>query len=161
MTRQSGSLLISFTAFFVTIVAARFWSTACLILHRGFSTAKPEDALYHQRQAILRNSSSSASGLFSLIQLSLAWRNLAQRRFIRTIPSIIFAAVCLLLFALASGFSSSISTAIGDEVLVDGTNCGLINWVNLTTDEVNQVAKALASRCYCRCRQLRPAGLLA
>jgi hypothetical protein len=139
MSREQGSLLISFTAFFVTIVAARFWSAACLILHRSFSVAEPRDALHHQRQAIFRNSPSSTSGLWSLIQLSLVWRDLAQRRLIRTLPSIFFAGISLLLFAFASGFSSSISTAIGDEVLIDGTNCGYISLENVTYDTMSQV----------------------
>ncbi|KAI0813772.1 hypothetical protein GGR55DRAFT_545264 [Xylaria sp. FL0064] len=134
LTRDQGSLLISFTAFFVTIVASRFWMVACLVLHRYFSAAVPHDALHHQRQAIFRNSTSSGSGLWSLIQLLYAWRNLAQRYLIRVLPSIIFASLCLVLFAFASGFSSSISTAIGDEVLIDATNCG---WPALDQSSVN------------------------
>ncbi|KAI0435284.1 hypothetical protein F5Y09DRAFT_349536 [Xylaria sp. FL1042] len=134
LTREQGSLLISFTALFVTIVASRFWMTACLVLHRHFSAAAPHDALHHQRQAIFRNSTSSGSGLWSLIQLLYAWRHLAQRCLSRVLPSLIFATLCLVLFAFASGFSSSISTAIGDEVLIDATNCG---WPQIDQASVN------------------------
>ncbi|KAJ2988175.1 hypothetical protein NUW58_g4116 [Xylaria curta] len=136
LTRQQGSLLISFTAFFVTIVASRFWMATCLVLHRYFSAAEPRDALHHQRQAIFRNSASSGSGLWSLIQLLYAWRRLGQRRLIRTLPCIIFSAFCLVFFVFASGFSSSISTAVGDEVLVDATNCGWPDAAQLSSDDL-------------------------
>ncbi|KAI0444191.1 hypothetical protein F4803DRAFT_561064 [Xylaria telfairii] len=136
LTRQQGSLLISFTAFFVTIVASRFWMAACLVFHRCFSTTETRDALHHQRQAIFRNSSSAGSGLWSLIQLSYAWRRSARRRLFRTLPSIFFSAFCLVFFTVASGFSSSISTAVGDEVLVDATNCGLPQIAQLSSDEL-------------------------
>ena len=125
--RREGTLLISFTAFFITIVASRFWRIMCSILHRKFSVVEHRDALHYQRQAIFRNSSSSGSGLWSLIQISWTWRKIAQNNLSRTFPPIIFSIICLLAFALASGFSSSISTAIGDEVLINGINCGYID----------------------------------
>ncbi|GAP86704.1 hypothetical protein SAMD00023353_2000220 [Rosellinia necatrix] len=127
LDRRQGSVLISFTAFFVTIVASRFWRIACSIIHRKLSAAEDRDTLHHQRQAIFRNSSSSGSGLWSLIQISWAWRQAARKSLSRTFPPIAFASICLLAFSLASGFSSSISTTIGDEVLVNGANCGYVN----------------------------------
>ncbi|KAI0549781.1 hypothetical protein F4679DRAFT_545541 [Xylaria curta] len=139
LNRKQGSLLISFTALFVTIVASRFWRVACSILHRKFSTTGYRDALHHQRQAVFRNSSSSDSGLWSLVQISWAWRHLAQGNITRTLPHIVFAITCLVAFSLASGFSSSISTAIGDEVLIDGGNCGQIDPERLTAEEFQLV----------------------
>ncbi|TGJ84886.1 hypothetical protein E0Z10_g3891 [Xylaria hypoxylon] len=117
--RRQGSLLISFTAFFVTVVASRFWRIICLILHRKLSSAENRDALHHQRQAIFRNSSSSGSGLWSLMQISWAW---------------------------PSGFSSSISTAIGNEVLIDGTNCGYIDIPSLDVLDVQRVLEPWQSK---------------
>ncbi|KAI0472517.1 hypothetical protein F4859DRAFT_522420 [Xylaria cf. heliscus] len=139
LNRQYGSLLIAFTAFFIAIVASRFWRIACSVVHRRLSVAEPRDALHFQRQAIFRNSTSSESALWSLLQISWAWRRLDRRYFARTLPSISLAAICLLAFAFASGFSSSISTAIGDEVLLDGTHCGFLDFTTLTTDQLTQI----------------------
>ncbi|KAI0977246.1 hypothetical protein F4678DRAFT_477341 [Xylaria arbuscula] len=139
LNRNTGTLLISFTAFFVTVVASRFWRIACSILHRKLSTTDYRDALHHQRQAVFRNSSSSGSGLWSFIQISWAWRHLTQKNLSRTLPHIIFAAICLLAFSFASGFSSSISTAVGDEVLIDGTNCGYVDRHLVTTKEYIEI----------------------
>ncbi|KAI1733797.1 hypothetical protein F4680DRAFT_471702 [Xylaria scruposa] len=136
LNRNQGSLLISFTALFVTIVASRFWRVACSVLHRKCSTMEYRDALHHQRQVIFRNSSSSESGLWSLVQMSWAWRHLAQRNITRTLPHIIFAITCLVAFSLASGFSSSISTAIGDEVLIDGGDCGQVVGITVEHDRL-------------------------
>ncbi|TRX96875.1 hypothetical protein FHL15_002181 [Xylaria flabelliformis] len=138
LNRKPGTLLISFTALFVTIVASRFWRIACSILHRKLSTTEYRDVLHHQRQAIFRNSSSSESGLWSLMQISWAWRHLAQKNITRTLPHIIFAVTCLVAFSLASGFSSSISTAIRDEVLIVG-NCGQIYRDNLTEQDLRLI----------------------
>ncbi|KAI0448075.1 hypothetical protein F4803DRAFT_567680 [Xylaria telfairii] len=139
LNRQYGSLLIAFTAFFITVVATRFWRVACSVAHRRFSVAEPRDALHFQRQAIFRNSTSSESALWLLLQISWAWRRLDRRHFTRTLPSISFAAICLLAFTFASGFSSSISTAIGDEMLLDGTYCGFLDFTTLKTDQLTQI----------------------
>ncbi|KAI1361337.1 hypothetical protein F5Y08DRAFT_347954 [Xylaria arbuscula] len=133
LNRKTGTLLIAFTAFFVTIVASRFWRIICSILHRKLSTTDYRDALHHQCQAVFRNSSSSGSGLWLFIRISWAWRHLTQKNPSRMLPYIIFASFCLLAFSLASVFSSSISTAVGDEVLIDGTNCGFVNMNLLLT----------------------------
>lgn len=50
LNRQQGSFLIAFTAFFVTVVATRFWRLACSILHRNLSVEEPRDDLHYQRQ---------------------------------------------------------------------------------------------------------------
>lgn len=65
LSRNNANLLIAFTASFVVFVGSRIWAIACLSLHRAYSTAKQRDALHHQRQVVLRNSSSSDSGLVS------------------------------------------------------------------------------------------------
>lgn len=65
LTRTQANLLIAFTASFVVFVGSRFWRIACLVLHQSYSSAQPRDALHHQRQAVLRNSGSSDSGIVS------------------------------------------------------------------------------------------------
>ncbi|KAK4227821.1 hypothetical protein QBC38DRAFT_443448 [Podospora fimiseda] len=126
LTRENGNLLIAFTAFFVSLVATRLWRIACLVIHFAYSTLEPRDGVHHQRQAILRNSASPASAIFTLGQLCFAWRKSAKMTFWRTLPTILFAVASLWAFALATGFSSQISSAITNDVLVNGANCSYL-----------------------------------
>ncbi|KAH8900683.1 hypothetical protein GQ53DRAFT_815545 [Thozetella sp. PMI_491] len=127
LTRSNASLLIAFTSFFIGLVGARSWKLIALAFHQAYSTPEHRDALHHQRQAILRNSQSSESTLASLIHLCWAWRHLAKSRMSRTIPAILLATLTMCSFIVAGGFSSTISSSIGDEVLVDGSSCALIS----------------------------------
>ncbi|KAM7215866.1 hypothetical protein V8F06_008722 [Rhypophila decipiens] len=127
MTRQSGNLLIAFTALFVAFVSSRVWRIACFTLHRRFSSPEARDALHHQRQVILRNSWSPEVSVWTLGKLLLAWRSSsAKRPFARILPVLAGALICVCAFALAGGFSSQISTSIGDEVLIASSNCGIV-----------------------------------
>ncbi|KAH8885562.1 hypothetical protein GQ53DRAFT_845545 [Thozetella sp. PMI_491] len=133
MTREDGNLLIAFTAFFVGLVSSRFWRIACLLLHRFYSTPHARDALHHQRQAVLRNSATPAGGAWVFGQLFWAWRGAARFVLLRTLPGFLTAVLCLTAFAAASGFSSRVSTGIGDEVLLDGNACALVDNTQLRT----------------------------
>lgn len=70
--RRDGDLLIAFIALFVTIVGTSFWRLACFALHSFFSSEATRDGIYHQRQAILRNSANGANGLWRLGQTQWA-----------------------------------------------------------------------------------------
>lgn len=126
LSREDGNYLLSFTAFFIGLVSTRFWRIVCFILHNSFSTSKPRDAVYHQQQAILRNSSSVDSGLVTFLQLAWAWRRTTKRALVRLCSVIATAAFFAVAFTIAGGFSSSISTGISNDVLLDGSDCGLI-----------------------------------
>lgn len=133
-TRKQGDLLIAFTGFLVPFVASRFWSIFCLAFHQFYSTSESRDALHHQRQVILRNSSSPDSGLVSLVSLLWAWRKSANQNSSRLLPVILFAICCISAFTIAGGFSSQISSAPGDEVLINGNQCGIAYWPNSTIE---------------------------
>lgn len=127
LSREDGNYVLAFTAFFIGLVSTRFWRILCFILHNSFSTSTPRDALYHQQQAILRNSDSADAGLLVFSQLAWAWRKTAKRAFVRVLPLIATAALSTVVFTIAGGFSSSISTGVGNDVLLDGSNCALVN----------------------------------
>ncbi|KAK3987992.1 hypothetical protein QBC44DRAFT_371494 [Cladorrhinum sp. PSN332] len=134
LTRGRGNLLIAFTAFFVAFISTRFWRVICFALHRYYSTPQARDGIYHQRQALLRNSSSPEWGFWTFSQLGWAWRRSSQSRsFLRILPAASAAALCACGFALAGGFSSQISTGISDEVLMDGKHCGWLNSVHVAS----------------------------
>ncbi|KAM7196688.1 hypothetical protein V8F33_006028 [Rhypophila sp. PSN 637] len=126
MTRTNGNLLIAFLAFFVAIVAARFWRIVCLLVHFRLSSDQPCDALYHQRQAVLRNASNPEEGFWTFLDLILAWRKSSRRPFLRLVPPLLLAATCMVIFTVAGGFSSMVQLSaddVGSEVLLTGKAC--------------------------------------
>lgn len=127
LSRTDGNYLLAFTAFFISMVSARFWRILCFIAHNKFSTPEPRDALHHQRQAILRNSASAPSSLWTILQLIWTWRRVADRLLVRSMPVILTAVLCATAFTVAGGFSSQLSTGISNEVLLDGSRCGIVD----------------------------------
>ncbi|KUI59498.1 hypothetical protein VP1G_06720 [Cytospora mali] len=125
MTRSDANLLIAFVAFFVTAVGARVWRITCLVFHSIYSTDQPQDGLYYQRQAVLRNAASAEGGLPVLLDMAWAWRGRANRPFRRLAPPIIFSLLCLVGFMVASGFSSNIASSSSNEVLLSGSHCAV------------------------------------
>lgn len=156
-TKQYGNLLISFMALFVGFVASRLWRISCLILHRFYSTATDRSAIHHQRQVILRNSRSADSALFEILFLFWTWRKSRIQRIAGLIPLVIFSACYLTAFTAAGGFSSNISSSIGDEVLINSPNCGtfvqsdvekaLTIWTEWASDRANSAANYV-QQCY-------------
>ncbi|RDA94691.1 hypothetical protein CP533_6797 [Ophiocordyceps camponoti-saundersi (nom. inval.)] len=122
LRRTEGSLLIAFTAFFIGLVASSFWRILRFILHRYYSTPQPRDAVHHQRQALLRNTVTIPASLWGFLQLSWTWRH-ARQTWFRTLPIIFCAILSIAAFTVAGGFSSALSTAIGNAVLINGTRC--------------------------------------
>lgn len=135
VTKQYGNLLIAFTALFVTFVASRLWRICCLVLHRCYSTATDRSAIHHQRQVMLRNSSAAESALVEILALLWAWRKSGIQRIAGLIALLIFSACYLAAFTAAGGFSSNISSSIGNEVLINGQNCGMSTVTNNYTVE--------------------------
>lgn len=126
MTKNSGNILIAFTAIFVPFVASRLWKMLCFAFHNCASKRGAQDAIYHQRQVILRNSTSPDSSLLSLLALVWAWRRLQSNALGRLFPLLLFAFLFIVGFTIAGGYSSQITSAAGDEVLINGNNCALI-----------------------------------
>jgi hypothetical protein len=156
LSRADGNYLLSFTALFISLVSARFWRILCFIAHKKFSTPEPRDALHHQRQAILRNSASPLSSLWTILQLVWTWRRVADRLLARAMPVIITAALCAAALTLAGGFSSQLLTGTGNEVLLDGSSCGILDpgrngsRTAIMTHQSNQLFNAAnyAQQCY-------------
>jgi hypothetical protein len=128
LKRQEANLLIAFTAFFIALVSTRFWRIVCFAFHRHYATPSPQNTVYHQRQAILRNSSAAESGMLLLLQL--IWAN--GRNGLGVLLSVVVAAFCVAAFAVAGGLSSQISTAVGTEVLIHSANCGYLDFNKVT-----------------------------
>lgn len=135
LSNRDGGFLITFLAIFVVIVGTSFWRTACFVIHYTLSSDTPKDGIYHQRQAILGNAASGASGLLSLLQMNWAWRKHTQAQpYRRILPLFGFATLTLGAFSVAGVFSSRISTSIGDKVLLSGRDCRFLLRENIDYD---------------------------
>ncbi|KAI1326335.1 hypothetical protein F5Y16DRAFT_421824 [Xylariaceae sp. FL0255] len=157
ISQQQGALLIALTGFLIPFVASRFWKLSCIIFHRFYSTSTPRNAIHHQRQVTLRNSSSPDSGLVSLFRILWAWGWNADRKdlLFTILPSLLFSTACIIVFSAAGALSSQVSVSAGNEILLRGDNCGIPTYSsfantstlsydsNLLSDSVNY-----AQQCY-------------
>ncbi|KAI8623054.1 hypothetical protein F5Y19DRAFT_405056 [Xylariaceae sp. FL1651] len=157
-TIQQGNILIAFTAFLIPFVASRFWKLLCLYLHYAYSTPDPRNAIHHQRQIVLRNSSTPESALVSLVQMVGAWRRSKRGRShlrSRVLPVALYAIACIVVFTAAGGLSSQISSSTGSQVLLRGDNCGIMQLQTsgdyTTFSQFSQIlsgAATYAQQCY-------------
>lgn len=106
-----------------------FWRLGCFALHRYFSTVEPQDGLYHQRQAILRNSDTAQDGAWRLLKTMSAWRSgrRTTHPLRRLLPTIVTAFLISATFGVASIFSSNVTSETLNQVLLEGTRCGTYN----------------------------------
>jgi hypothetical protein len=124
LTQKHGAYLTSFLALLVTYTGGCFWKIACLLMHRALSSENAKDGVYHQRQAILRNSGSGADGLWRFLQICWAWRKHPQSRiYRRNIGLLSMSAVITAIFAAGSILSSQIANSMGNEVLISSPHC--------------------------------------
>ncbi|KAI0102799.1 hypothetical protein GGR51DRAFT_573829 [Nemania sp. FL0031] len=122
LRRQDADLLIAFTAFFIAIVSSRVWRIICFAFHRHYATPTQQGVMYHQCQAILRNSSNAENGIQLLTRV--LWNNRSKKGRARLVTTVVVAILCIVAFSAAGGFSSQISTSAGTEVLIKSVNCG-------------------------------------
>lgn len=113
LSRDHGALLTAFIAMFVGYAGTRAWRLICWVLHLSISSDLPSNAVYHQRQNILRNSSSGDAAFWDFLFVSWAWRRILRRKVMTNVlPLLILSASLSLLFAAAGIFSSQISRAM-------------------------------------------------
>ncbi|KAK8017269.1 hypothetical protein PG991_008345 [Apiospora marii] len=86
MTREQGNFLIAFTAFFIPFVVSRLWKSFAMLFHQCYSTSDPRDAVHHQRQVLLRSSSSPETSLMSFARMIWIWQGTAKRPWLRVFP---------------------------------------------------------------------------
>lgn len=159
-TRESGGLLIAFLAIFVGTAGRSFWRISCLIIHRLLSSEAAHDALFHQRQVLLRNSSTPIQAIKELFYMMLAWRSSAPRYVRRLLTLFLWAMFVSLAFSAAGLFASRVTTDTASEVLLNGDKCRVRNPFADEDDYQNQLAfflfmsqatashVAYAQRCY-------------
>lgn len=130
LSQADASFLTALVAIFVSFAGTRCWRICCLALHfrSSSNSSRSRDGLHHQLQTILRNSP-DAFTIFNISgQLFWAWRAVARNTGWRTLPLAMLALIWSLAWALAATFSSQISSALGNEVLLDSRNCGSLDF---------------------------------
>ncbi|KAF2445488.1 hypothetical protein P171DRAFT_430897 [Karstenula rhodostoma CBS 690.94] len=78
---QAGNFLIAFLALYVSIAGQSFWTISRFLLHKYLSSESQSDGVYHQHQAILRNSITAPQVAEERFKLMIAWRNRTQKLF--------------------------------------------------------------------------------
>ena len=127
VTHRDGGFLIAFLSFFITFVAGCFWRIISFLAHQYLSHEDSQDAIYHQRQVIFRNSNSSGAGLWKLLHMLWAWRRHGGASPLKRIfPSLLLGFLTLSIFLLAGIFSSRVATSSSGEVLISSSNCGVL-----------------------------------
>ena len=125
LNQRDGALLIAFIALYVAFTGARLWKIACYALHHYFSDSANRDAIYHQRQAVLRNSDTAEAGLLRWSRILIAWRDKTPRLYSRIVPLAIFCALMLGTFSAAGVLSSRMASSSGSQVLINSGYCGI------------------------------------
>jgi hypothetical protein len=91
----------------------------------------PESGLVSKRRSFLLN----VVLLISIVQLKFvnlfyAWRKPNLKAAVRIAPALLLAVLSTVAFTVAGGFSSQVqfgNDEVGSAVLLDGSNCGIIN----------------------------------
>ncbi|KAL8687209.1 MAG: hypothetical protein Q9218_006557 [Villophora microphyllina] len=119
-----GALLTAFLAIFVTAAGSACWQILSYSMYQRRATHQYRDALHHQVQAIFRNTGTSAIAAWQAVQLHWYWRKQGNTPLARTLPVFVLALLNLLFFGLAGIFSSQVTKAAGNEVLINSPHCG-------------------------------------
>jgi hypothetical protein len=134
LSNQAGNLLIAFLAVFVGMVTVDLWQLLCYAIHQIRTTAATKDTLWHQQQALLRNSTSPPKTALDLMRLGLAWRDARPIKTSLWLPCI--ALLCTVAFNAAGLFSSRLANNPAT-VLISSPNCGTIGSPGFVFETVN------------------------
>ena len=124
LSADNSAFLIAFIALFVRFVGGQLWSVITFLASRACSTAEPRDALYHQQQAVLRNTSQPVDLVWSMLKLAWFWKGFASKASTRTLSFVTSSLAYIAAFALAGIFSSRVSSANSEVLLLPNNHCG-------------------------------------
>lgn len=126
LSLHHSAYLVAFIALFVRLAGGQLWGVIAFLASVKLSSAKPEDGLYHQQQAILRNASSPASVTWDMFKLSWFWKKTPSTVKRRTLALLFSSFTYIAAFAVAGIFSSKVASANSEVLLVPTSSCG--NW---------------------------------
>ncbi|KAF2639640.1 hypothetical protein P280DRAFT_470267 [Massarina eburnea CBS 473.64] len=115
----TGAILVSFLSLFVQFAGACFYRVLCFIIHQSRSTTEARNGLFHQQQAILRNSATAPSALWNLVRSAVAWKGKKS-----SLPLIFGTMFHIALFGAAALLASRIASMGAGQALILSQNCG-------------------------------------
>ncbi|KAL8394281.1 hypothetical protein RB595_002301 [Gaeumannomyces hyphopodioides] len=121
-----GALLTAFLALFVSLSLGHLWSIICFVLHQARSTPQRSSGVHHQRQALLRNTTTAAATAWTSVKLAWVWRGNSHGVVGGSAALVSVAVSFVALLAAASLLSSKIQL-VGSDVLLSERGCG---WTN-------------------------------
>lgn len=124
LSAEYSAFLIAFVALFVKFVGGQLWSTLTFLSSIKRSSPRPEDGLYHQQQAVLRNTSQPTVFVWDMLKLSWFWKDTATKSRARTLGFIASSLAYIGAFAVAGIFSSKVASNNSEVMLVPVENCG-------------------------------------
>lgn len=136
LSNNNAALLTAAVALFVAYAGTRIWRILTFALYLFFANASSRNAFCNQRQAILRNSSTPLDAALSLWTITWTWRKKVNVWHLA--PLIALAMLIGLALTAAGVFSSRISSSTGNEVLLNGKDCGWISPNNLSNQDVRR-----------------------
>jgi len=104
LSRQTGGLIIAFVALYVGATGRSLWKIIRFLMHAVYTTPIFQDGVYHQRQAILRNTPMAYNAAIDLLWASFVWRDRAKGARRRLLPVALVAAI-LSIVSIAAGNS--------------------------------------------------------
>lgn len=130
MPKGTAELLNIFLGIFIFFIEAGLWgpiSFALFCLNRRLrkrTSSSRRDGLYHQLQAVLRNTASSLAIAMTLIRISSVWG--WRKSWKSTSPIILVAVFSFGFFVLGMPFilAKTMLDDQGDEILIQAPNCG-------------------------------------
>lgn len=132
LTSRDGAFLVAFLALFVNFVGGQSWSILKFLIHQSRAERRSEDALHHQQQAVLRNSTSAVAALWLWLRLAWAWRSQTSRPLLRSLVLVLVALLNIAAFSVAGIFSSHVNS-ISNRVLLQNQTCGSWRWQAVET----------------------------
>ncbi|KAG9605358.1 hypothetical protein KCU77_g839, partial [Aureobasidium melanogenum] len=143
LSARDGAYLIAILALFVKVTGGFLWRIISFVLFRNSPTSG-WNGLFHQQQAILRNSTSGGTALFQFLQSAWCWREKAKSTIPRSMRLALLAAIHIAIFAIAGAFSSRVAVT-DSQVLLVSPNCGL--WSFLSQNDEDRVSYRQVSTC--------------
>lgn len=138
LSNQEAGMLTAFLALFMTVTSARLWVIIRFVAHQTRSRPNPQDGLRYQQQVILRNSASPSATAWAFLMIGFFWRSAARRALSRSLPWAVVAALYVLVFGIATVFSSRAVKMVGNEALIVSDSCGfteplhLFSWLGVS-----------------------------
>jgi hypothetical protein len=140
LTDRDAAFLLALLAVVVTTAGHSFWRILSYTTHQIRSSRGPNDAIFYQQQAVLKNSGSALGAAWNFIRVSFAWRKHSKWWQFGRSHNLLFIVVgssIAAVFAVASIFSSQVTKSAGTEVLIHSPNCGFWQFNTTSNDATN------------------------